>query len=105
MNGTIERRRRPRTASGSSGPAGTRRGAEAEWVIRSESREGCSGFGIFLPTGEHIGFERDRRRLLDLLAGAGVPSTACDALLLALAESGEARAEVFVPGGPAKGGS
>jgi hypothetical protein len=97
MNGVAERRRRPRAAPGSGGPAGTRRGTEAEWVIRSECREGRSGFGIFLPTGEHIGFERDRRLLLDLLAGAGVSQAACETLLSALEGSGEARAEVFVP--------
>jgi hypothetical protein len=97
MNGTVERRRRPRAAPGNGGPAGTHRGTGAEWVIRSESREGFCGFGIFLPTGEHIGFERDRRRLLDLLAGAEVSPAACEALLRALEGSGEARAEVFVP--------
>jgi hypothetical protein len=97
MNGVAERRRRPRAAEGSGGPAGTRRGTEAEWIIRTESREGRLGFGIFLPTGEHIGFECDRKRLLDLLAGAGVSAGGCDALLRALAGSGEARVEVFVP--------
>jgi hypothetical protein len=96
MNVVEERRRHPRGASGSGGPAGVRQGTEGEWVIRSESREGCLGFSIFLPTGEHIGFERDRRRLLDLLAGAGVSAAACETLLLALEGSGEARAAVFV---------
>lgn len=96
MNGVMERRRRPR-APGSGGSTGTRRGTGAQWVIRSEDRGGCFGFGIFLPTGEHIGFERDRRQLLDLLAGAGVSSRACEALLHALEVSEEARAEVFVP--------
>ena len=97
MNGVVERRRHPRAASGSGGPGGTRRGIKAEWVIRSEIRGGCFGFGIFLPTGEHIGFERDRMRLLDLLAGAGVSPGSCEALLHALEASEEARAEVFVP--------
>ena len=106
MNGVAERRRRPRAAPGIGGPAGTRRGTGAQWVIRSECREGCTGFGIFLTTGEHIGFERDRRRLLDLLAGAGVSPRACETLLGALEGSGEARAEVFVrsDAGPPKPG-
>jgi len=91
-----ERRRRPRSALGSGGAIGSRRETEAEWVIRAELREGRAGFGIFLPSGEHIGFEQDRRRLLDLLAGAGVPALVCGKILSALDGSGEARASVFV---------
>jgi hypothetical protein len=54
------------------------------------------GFSIFLPTGEHVGFERDRGALLDLLAGAGVSPARRAALVRTLEESGEVRAEVFV---------
>lgn len=91
-----ERRRRPRAVPEGGDPVGGRRGTDAEWVIRREIRGGREGFGVFLPSGEHIGFERDRRLLLDLLAGAGVSAPACQRVLLTLDRAGEARAGVFV---------
>jgi len=91
--GVKERRRRPRFGNGT---AATLRGARAEWVIRRESRGGCDGYGIFLSTGEHVGFEPGRERLLDLLAGAGVPGATCQAVLGVLDEAGEACTGVMV---------
>jgi len=95
MNGMKERRRRPRAVPGGVSPVSSR-GTSSEWVIRPEARGGIDGFGVFLPSGQHIGFESDRRRLLDLLAGVGMSTTACDGLLHDLEGRGEARVEVFV---------
>jgi hypothetical protein len=88
-----ERRRRPRGASGS---PSTSCGTGAEWVIRREARGGRDGYGIFLSTGEHVGFEPGRESLLDLLAGAGVPGAICQAVLCVLDETGEAHTGVVV---------
>jgi len=95
VSGMKERRRRPRAVPGAVTPVYLR-GTGAEWVIRAESREGIAGYGVFLPSGQHIGFEGDRRSLLDLLAGVGTSPAACEGLLHDLEGRGEARVGVFV---------